>query len=70
MTGLSDSAVIYLAVMLGVIVVITAMVIPAMLLKKCSGCGRRNLLDATECKHCKQPFPVDDGPNGGRRPLP
>ncbi len=69
MTGLNQSGAIYLAVMLGVIVVITAMVVPPMLFKKCAGCGKRSLLDATECKHCKQPFPADDGPSGGRRPL-
>jgi len=63
---LSDSRLVYLLVMVGIIVVITAFLVPALLWKKCGGCGARNMLDATECKRCKKPFPTDDGPLGGR----
>ena len=67
--GLSNSGLIYLTVMVGIIVVLTAFLVPALLWKKCGGCGARNILDATECKRCKKPFPMDDGPHGDRRPL-
>ncbi len=66
--GLSDSGIIYLTLMVGIIVALTAFLVPALLLKKCGGCGARNMLDATECNRCKKAFPKDDGPLGGRRP--
>lgn len=56
---LSTSAVIYLCVMLGVILVLTALLVPALLLKRCRACGARNAPDATECRRCKAPFPDD-----------
>jgi hypothetical protein len=61
-TGISTTSVIYLAVMLGVIVVLTAVLVPALFLKRCSACGARNALDAKECRRCKQAFP-DEEPN-------
>jgi hypothetical protein len=67
--GLNESGLIYLAVMVGIIVAITAFLVPALLWKKCGECGTRNMLDATECKRCKKPFPADNGPQGGRHPL-
>ena len=51
----------YLAVMLGVIGVVTALVVPALLTKRCEGCGARNLLDAAACRKCDAPFPEDEG---------
>lgn len=57
MTGLSPSAVIYVSVMLSVIVVLTAVLVPALFLKRCGSCGARNALDATACRRCKRPFP-------------
>ena len=66
MTGLSNSAVIYLAVMLSVIVALTGLLVPALFLKRCARCGKRNMLDATECKQCKKPFPADDGQKKSR----
>lgn len=60
MEGLSNSSVIYLAVMLGVILVLSAVLVPALLLKRCEGCGARNVLDAKECRRCKRAFPVDE----------
>lgn len=65
MAGLSTNAIIYLAVMVGIIAVMTAVLVPALLWKKCPSCGTRNMLDARECKRCKQPFPADDGTAGG-----
>ena len=59
MKGLSNIAVIYLAVMLSVILVLTALLVPALFLKRCKVCGARNALDATECRRCKRPFPED-----------
>lgn len=58
--GLSNSAVIYLSVMLSVILVLTALLVPALFLKRCGKCGARNALDATECRRCKRPFPDDE----------
>lgn len=60
MTGLSPSAVIYVSVMLSVIVVLTAVLVPALFLKRCGSCGARNSLDAAACRRCNRPFP-DDG---------
>ena len=51
---------VYLAVMLGVILVIAALVIPSLVRKKCSACGARNSLDAKACTTCNAPFPDDD----------
>ena len=46
----------YLALMLGVIVVLTALIVPPLLWKKCNGCGARNALDAEVCKVCDKAF--------------
>lgn len=58
-TDLSTNSIIYLAVMLGVIVILTAVFVPTLLWKKCAACGARNPLDAAECKQCKKPFPAE-----------
>ncbi len=58
--GLSNSSVVYLSVMLSVILVLTAVLVPALFLKRCRFCGARNALDATACRRCKRPFPDDE----------
>lgn len=60
MVGLSNSSVVYLSVMLGVILVLTAVLVPALFLKRCKACGARNALDAKECRTCKRTFPEDE----------
>ena len=50
----------YLAIMLGVIGVVTALVMPALLTKQCGHCGARSLLDAATCRKCDAPFPEDE----------
>jgi hypothetical protein len=70
LAGLSENAVIYLVVMLGVIAALTVLFVPAMLWKKCASCGARNMLDATECKRCKKPFPADRSSEHDHSPLP
>jgi hypothetical protein len=58
--GLSNISVVYLSVMLSVIVVLSAVLVPALLLKRCGTCGARNALDAKECRRCKRAFPDDE----------
>jgi len=50
---------IYIAVMLGVIGLMTALAIPSLFWKKCRACGAKNGLDAEVCKRCNAPFPRD-----------
>lgn len=47
---------VYVAVMLGVILLITIAVTPSLFRKKCSECGARNSLDAKTCAKCGAPF--------------
>ena len=47
----------YLALMVGVIGILTAFFVPALLWKRCTTCGARNSLDASECEKCKNAFP-------------
>ena len=49
----------YLAIMLGVIVLATVISLPSLLRKKCPKCGCRNWLEAAECRECGVPFPED-----------
>lgn len=49
----------YVALMAGVIVLMTAITIPFVFFKKCPSCGVRNGLDATECRKCKAAFSED-----------
>ena len=49
----------YLAIMVGIIVLVVAVAAPALFYKKCSRCGRRNGLDAPVCKYCGSAFPDD-----------
>ena len=46
----------YLIVMLGVILVATAVAVPSLFRKKCPKCGARNGLDAPACARCGAPF--------------
>ena len=52
---------IYIVVMLGVIVVVTAISVPSLIHKKCPKCRARNSLDATHCTACGEAFPESDG---------
>jgi hypothetical protein len=58
--GVSTS--VYLALMLGVIIVCCVFSVPALFLKKCPHCGVRNGLDAKACKACRTPFQEDVQP--------
>ena len=49
----------YLTLMIGVIGVLTAFLVPALFWKRCTTCGARNSLDASECKKCNNAFPKD-----------
>jgi len=51
---------IYLAVMLCVIAVVTALSVPSLFFKKCPRCGARNGLDAATCKRCDAAFPEEE----------
>jgi|GEM_PF-580929 len=46
----------YLAVMLGIIAVVTGVSVPSLFRKKCPTCGARNGLDARMCKKCGAAF--------------
>jgi hypothetical protein len=56
---ISVSTAVYVALMLGIIIVCCMLTIPVLLLKKCPSCGARNGLDAKTCKRCKTPFPEE-----------
>ena len=47
----------YLIAMVSVIVVVTALVTPAVFLEKCAQCGKRNFVDAPHCKGCGNALP-------------
>jgi len=49
----------YLAVMLGIIVVVFAASVPSLFRKKCRQCGAKNGLEARACKQCGAAFPED-----------
>jgi len=49
----------YALLMVGVIALVGVVVVPALLRKRCGGCGTRNPLDATMCSACRRPFPED-----------
>lgn len=49
----------YLALMVGVIGILTAFFVRALFWKRCTSCGVRNSLDARECKQCNSAFPED-----------
>lgn len=49
----------YLALMVGVIGILTAFFVRALFWKRCTTCGVRNSLDARECKKCNNTFPED-----------
>lgn len=51
---------VYLAVMLGVILVIALVCVPSLLRKKCRDCGARNRLEAKQCSQCGALFPDED----------
>lgn len=53
------SAMAYLVITLGVIVLVGIMCVPSLVRKNCRECGARNSLDATECTTCHAPFPKD-----------
>ena len=46
----------YLAIMLGVILTITAVSIPSLFRKKCPNCGSKNWIEAKVCKKCGVAF--------------
>ena len=50
----------YLALMVGVIGMLTAFFVRTLFWKRCMTCGMRNSLDARECKKCNHAFPEDD----------
>jgi hypothetical protein len=50
---------VYLAVMLGIIILIAVWVVPSVIRKRCPKCGTRNSLDAVACVTCDARFPVD-----------
>jgi ribosomal protein L40E len=49
----------YLAVMLGIIALVTAASIASLFFKKCPKCGVRNGLEARSCKKCGAAFPEE-----------
>jgi len=49
----------YLAVMVGVIALVTVISVPSLFFKRCAGCGRRNILDAVHCRGCGMAFPEE-----------
>lgn len=51
---------VYLAVMVAIILFITLISVPSLFLKKCPQCGRRNPVDAAECKACGGELPIDE----------
>ena len=50
----------YVLVMLGIVALIGVLVVPALIRKRCTKCGKRNSLDAESCAKCKAPFPDDE----------
>ena len=42
----------YLAIMLGVVAILTVIAVPALIRRKCPKCGARNGIDAKVCKQC------------------
>lgn len=53
------SSALYVVIMLGIMALISAVTLPAMLWKKCPNCRKRNDLDAEQCTECETPFPKD-----------
>jgi hypothetical protein len=53
----------YLAIMVGVIVVVALVTVPSLLRKRCVSCGTRNSLDARMCVKCGVAFP-EEPPRG------
>ena len=51
------SANLYLAVMVGIIALVSAISVPSLFSKRCPQCGKRNALDAHACKACGHSFP-------------
>lgn len=51
------SSTLYLAIMLGIVIVVFVISVPVMMTKKCPECGRRNGLDAATCRHCQASLP-------------
>lgn len=49
----------YIALMVGVIILMTVITVPFVFFKKCPSCSVRNGLDATECKKCNTAFSED-----------
>ena len=49
----------YLALMLGIIGLITALSVPSLFRKKCPKCETRNGIEARTCKECGAPFPEE-----------
>lgn len=50
------SSTVYLTIMLGVMLVVTVVAVPALIRKKCPKCGVRNSLDAGVCTACGTEF--------------
>ena len=58
--GLNVSGTMYLIVMVGVIVLTSLVAFPALMFKRCPGCGKANLVDVQECRGCGCAFPDED----------
>lgn len=50
----------YLVVMVGVIALTALVALPALMFKRCPGCGKINLVDARVCRTCGHVFPEED----------
>jgi ribosomal protein L40E len=48
---------VYLAVMVGVMALVTVVCVPSLLRRRCRACGARNSLESDLCSRCGTPFP-------------
>jgi ribosomal protein L40E len=51
------SSSLYVIVMMGVMILVTVVSVPALFFKKCPRCGVRNGIDAKKCRKCSEVFP-------------
>ncbi|MBW7864049.1 MAG: hypothetical protein GX580_17455 [Candidatus Hydrogenedens sp.] len=50
----------YLAVMVGVITLVTLVSVPSLFTRRCPKCGARNRIEARHCRACGLALPMED----------
>lgn len=58
--GLGFMGYLYLAVMVGVITLVTLVSVPSLFTRRCPKCGARNRIEARHCRACGLALPMED----------